>query len=106
VDVNGNLTVVSPDSSIYAVQLKRTDEEDRTHKWMIWHMNQPYGMNSFQIWEYRTDSNGDSCGGILPTGYLQLEAHVLAGGDVTIGRPESMMNLDVYGSMDGAAIWT
>jgi hypothetical protein len=85
-DVYGNLTVVSPDSGIYAVQLKRLDEENRTHRWTLWHMFQQYGMNSFQIWEYRTDSSGKDCGGDPADGAICVQRLAIwQGGDVCIG---------------------
>ena len=47
--VNGLLSQLSSDSNISGIQLKRTDEDSRTHKWILYHMNQPYSMNSFQL---------------------------------------------------------
>lgn len=97
--VNGTVFSVAPDNNPHAVSLWRTDEEGRTHKWSLWQMNQPYGMNSFQIYEYRTDSAGVDCGGNPGDGAICASRLTLwQGGDMRIGYPGSSMNLQVIGN--------
>ena len=68
---HSNITLQSPNTeNIYGFEMRRTDEENRAHTWMFYHMNQGYGRNSMQLWEYRTDSNGASCGGNVADGAM------------------------------------
>ena len=84
--VNGDLQVISPAGGIAGLQLWRTDEADRTHWWTFWHMNQTYGTNSLQIWEYRTDSSGVNCGGNTDDGAICTPRFTISqGGNVGIG---------------------
>jgi len=61
--IMGNTRLQSPSDGIYGLSLHRTDEDGRMHEWKLWHMNQNYGKNELELWEYKTDSNGQSCGG-------------------------------------------
>jgi hypothetical protein len=84
--VNGMLTVHSPDGEIYGLRLLRTDEDRRTHKWIAYHMSEPYAQNSLQIWEYRTDSSGKDCGGDPADGAICAQRLAIwQGGDLCIG---------------------
>ncbi len=92
-DVYRELRVVSP-AVMSAFELMRTDEEDRTHRWRIWHMNEEYGMNSLQIWEYRTDSIGEDCNGNAADGAICAPRFTIAqGGNVGIGVMEPLQPL-------------
>ncbi len=88
--VNGSLQAIAPDNSIYSISLKRTDEGNRVHKWNFWHMNEEYGMNSLQIYEYRTDSTGQDCAGNQADGAICApRLKVAQGGNVGIGTTDT-----------------
>jgi hypothetical protein len=101
--LNGLLNQITPDGTISGLQLKRTDEANRTHKWILYHMNQEYGMNSFAIWEYRTDSAGQECGGNPTDGAICAPRLVIRqGGDISTSG-----NLEVTGSAGiGGDVWS
>ena len=83
------------------IELRRTDEETKDHFWRLWHMNQTYGMNSLQVWEYRNDSNGNSCTGNPDDGAIcNPRLTIEQGGNVCIGcGSASGGNLEVAHSL-------
>jgi hypothetical protein len=84
--VNGNLSQVVGQNWMGLINQVRTDEQGRNHRWAFWHMNQAYGMNSLQIWEYRTDSSGVDCGGNTDDGAIcHPRFTILQGGNIGIG---------------------
>jgi len=85
--VAGEISLKSPDSDIYSLRLKRTDEEQRVHEWAFWHMNQKYRKNALEIWEYKTDSSGKTCDGDPADGAMcALRLAILEGGNVGIAN--------------------
>lgn len=103
--VQGSLFVLSPDSDIHEIQMWRTDEEDRVHKWAFWHMNQQYGMNSLQIYEYRTDSNGVDCGGDPANGAICAPRFTISqGGNIGIGTTNPGAKLEIAATEGHALI--
>ncbi len=94
--VSGEISLKSPDSGIHSLRFKRTDEEHRVHEWALWHMNQQYRRNALEIWEYRTDSSGKSCGGNAADGAMCTPRLViLEGGNVGIGTPTPSAGLEI-----------
>lgn len=83
--VAGGVRIDSPPKTgIRGLELNRIDEDDRTHAWTLWHMDQQYGKNSLQFWEYRSDSSGkvcDSTGGAMCNKRFEIQS----GGDVIVG---------------------
>lgn len=49
---SSNITLNAPDKSVYGVELSRTDEANNWHQWKLLHMNEEYGRNDLQLWEY------------------------------------------------------
>lgn len=99
-DVMGRARVSSPDKTgIEGLELYRTDEDNRDHSWIFWHMNKQYGKNSLQIWEYRTDSNGANCAGNASDGAVCNERVTIeSGGKVTIKGEIFATNLNTSSS--------
>lgn len=89
-----NMTILSPDNGIYALNFQRTDEDDRQHNWKLWHMNAHYRQNSFEIWEYKTGTDNKSChstGGGICTPRFAIEE----GGNVGIGLTNPQRTLHI-----------
>lgn len=85
--VSGEISLKSPDSGIHSFRLKRTDEDNRVHEWAFWHMNKDYRKNALEIWEYKADSAGKSCGGNAADGAMcGLRLAILEGGNVAIAN--------------------
>ena len=96
-DVMGRARISSPDKTgIEGLELQRTDEDNRAHSWMFWHMNNQYGKNSLQIWEYRADSGGRVCDGNASDGAMCNERVTIeSGGKVTI-RARSLQRISTH----------
>lgn len=100
VNVIGSVEARSPDLGIYNFSLKRRDEQSRDHTWAFWHMNQQYGRNSLQIWEYKTDSQGASCGGNVNDGAMCNPRFTIAeGGRVGVNTSGPEAQLEVNGDV-------
>ena len=94
--VSGEISLMSPDSGIHSLRFKRTDEEHRVHEWALWHMNQDNRRNALEIWEYRTDSTGKSCGGNPADGAMCAPRLViLEGGNVGVGTATPSAGLEI-----------
>ncbi len=91
-DVVGNIMLSSPDTGIYSILLSRTDENSRNHRWGFWHMNSVHSKNALDMWEYKTDSAGVSCGGNTEDGAMcNLRFRIYEGGNITI--PNSLISV-------------
>lgn len=98
--VAGNADLQAPDTSFYGLKLSRTDEDHRAHQWALWHMNQQYGKNALQIWEYKADSSGKSCDGNPRDGAMcSARLTIAEGGNVGIGTVTPRARLEIA---DGA----
>lgn len=98
--VNGNLFQVVGQNWMGRIDQVRTDEQGREHRWTFWHMNQEYGMNSFQLYEYRKDSSGVACGGNPDDGAICAQRlKIDSGGNMCIGCGEGG-DLTVNGNGD------
>jgi hypothetical protein len=98
---NNHITMTSPDrTNIYALSLARTNENGRSHRWSWWNMNNAYGQDSLQLWEYHTDSAGVSCSGNAADGAMCTPRLTIAkGGNVGIGVQNAAYPLDVAGDV-------
>ena len=100
--VSGEISLKSPDSGIHSLRFKRTDEDNRVHEWALWHMNKEYRKNALEIWEYKTDSSGKSCGGNPADGAMCTPRLVIQeGGNVGIGTPEPKRRLQIGDAVAG-----
>lgn len=98
----GSLSILAPDQNYLGLTLTRTDEQQRLHQWAFWHMNEQYGRNSLQLWEYKADSQGRTCGGDLKDGAIcAARLTIREGGNVGIGIDKPGAKLDIYAT-DGA----
>jgi hypothetical protein len=80
------------DKGIKAYHMQRTDEGNRFHGWSLWHMNDEYGRNDLQIWEYAADGGGSTCGGNSSEGAMcaaafgiKSKGHVYTKRDLNVG---------------------
>ena len=100
-EVLGNVKIISPKSELHHnLCFERTDQENRRHRWRIYHMNHTYHENSFQIWEYKTDSKGIDCNGSVEDGAICSRRFMIdTGGKVAIGTQYPTQQLDVNGTI-------
>ncbi|VVB91309.1 Chaperone of endosialidase [uncultured archaeon] len=97
-DVKGEIGLSAPDAGIYGISLQRTDEQVRMHQWKFWHMNSSYRKNSLEIWEYKADSHGNTCGGDGNDGAMcDPRIVILEGGNVGIGTTSPSEKLTIQG---------
>ncbi len=73
------------DKNIKGISMRRTDEAGRYHEWKQWHMNDMYGRNDYQLYEYAADSKGASCGGNWNDGARCLPRFTIKGGSGNVG---------------------
>ena len=73
------------DKNIKGIGMRRTDEAGRYHEWKQWHMNDMYGRNDYQLYEYATDSKGNACGGNWNDGARCLSRLTIKGGSGNVG---------------------
>ncbi|MEM5820526.1 MAG: hypothetical protein QW678_02700 [Candidatus Aenigmatarchaeota archaeon] len=101
-DVRGNIILISPDSGIYAYEMRRTDEDNNLHWWRIWHMNNNYRKNALEIWEYLANTSYDSnpCNN-NPGDICAPRIIITSGGNVGIGGIVPSYRLDVAGDIRG-----
>ena len=72
-------------ANISGLNMFRFDENARMHAWKFWHMNQDYGKNSLQLWEYKQDGTGKDCGGNPSDGAMcGVRVRISEGGNVAI----------------------
>jgi|GEM_PF-5975783 len=86
-----------------ALNFERTDEDGRMHNWKWWHMKADgYRKNALELWEYKTDSNGKSCGGNnLQGAVCDVKLMITEGGNMGIGTvPDEKNKLQVGGKLD------
>lgn len=85
-DVAGNIRIEStPTTGIEGMEFNRMDEDGRGHAWKLWHMNESYGKNSLQFWEYLTGADGKSCGSTSPGVMCHRRIEIKSGGDLIVG---------------------
>lgn len=87
-----DLNAKREDKGIKAYHMTRTDEGNRYHGWAFWHMNDDYGRNDLQIWEYAADGGGNTCGGnssdgamCAPAFGIKSKGHVYTQRDLNVG---------------------
>ena len=89
-----SMRIESPDDQIHGLSLIRKDEDNLHHEWKWWHMNEQYGKNSLQLWEYKSSTPNGVCANTEP-GYCKPRFTVADGGNVGIGtkNPTQILTL-------------
>ncbi len=89
------------DKNIHGFYMTRTDEANRFHGWKQWHMNDAYGRNDYQLWEYAADSKGNACGGNAADGARCQPRMTVKGasGNVGINTTNPRNTLEVAGDL-------
>ena len=89
------------DKGIHGIAMNKTDEAGRSHMWKQWHMDNGYGRNDLQLWEYAGDKNGGTCGGNTADGALCNPRFTVKGhtGRVGINTTNPQGTLEVAGDI-------
>lgn len=89
------------DKGIHGIAMSKTDEAGRSHTWKQWHMDNGYGRNDLQLWEYAADKNGGTCGGDTADGALCQPRFTVKGhtGRVGINTTNPQGTLEVAGDI-------
>ena len=95
------LAIDPADKAIHGIAMSKTDEANRTHMWKQWHMDNGYGRNDLQLWEYAGDKNGGTCGGNTADGALCQPRFTVKGhtGRVGINTTNPQGTLEVAGDI-------
>lgn len=89
------------DKAIHGIAMSKTDEQGRIHMWKQWHMDNGYGRNDLQLWEYAGDSKNATCGGDTSQGALCNPRFTVKGhtGRVGINTTNPQGTLEVAGDI-------
>jgi hypothetical protein len=95
------MVIDAADKGIHGISMSKTDEVGRSHMWKQWHMNNDYGRNDLQLWEYAGDKNGGTCGGNVLDGALCQARLTVKGhtGRVGINTTTPQGTLEVAGDI-------